>query len=741
MNVRRPLRPSLLCLAVATALASAHVNADDAGDRASMATKLDRLSVVGSVEKANEAAGSAHYIGPDELEIHDYIDIHRVLRSIPGVYIVDEEGYGLRPNIGIRGSGTDRNSRITVMEDGVLIAPAAYAAPSAYYFPTTARMSAIEVRKGSSAIKAGPRTTGGAMNLISTPIPAAPTAGQVEFSYGTDASMLGHAWVGGSGTRTGWLVETVQQSSDGFKRLDSGEDTGFRLEDYLAKFRVTSDPNADLYQELEFKAVQTDQDSDETYLGLTDADFAAHPNRRYAASQLDRIVTEHRQYEVRHRIEFNPSVDLTTVAYRHTFARNWYKLASVGGSSITSILANPESQAERYGWLTGATSPVDAFVLRNNNRAYTAEGVQSVLAWAIDGGSLEHQIEAGLRWHQDEEDRFQDDDRYQMVNGRLLLTTDGAPGTQDNRVGEAQAWSFFVQDEMRFGDWLITPGLRYETIDLTQTNYVRNAGGRDLAPTSVRESSVDQWIPGLGVTRLLSDELNVFVSVHRGFNPPGPGSNADPEQSVNTEFGFRWADDAFSSEVVGFWNDYSNLVGTCTASTGGGCDIGDQFDGGEATVRGVEASASFDAGRAQGWAVAMPLTLAYTYTDAQFDSSFSSSFGEWGSVDRNDELPYLPEHTLHAAVGVEGEQWRVNLGANFIDDMRTVAGQGSVTAGERTDQAWVFDLSAAYELTDSAEVFARVENLGDEEYIVSRRPSGARPGRPRSSFIGVRVAF
>jgi outer membrane receptor for Fe3+-dicitrate len=87
-------------------------------------------------------------------------------------------------------------------------------------------MSAVEVRKGSSSIKAGPRTTGGTINLISTPIPQA-TSGRLEFGYGTDQTVQAHAWAGGSGEHTGWLLETVQQHSDGFKRLDSGGDTGY----------------------------------------------------------------------------------------------------------------------------------------------------------------------------------------------------------------------------------------------------------------------------------------------------------------------------------------------------------------------------------------------------------------------------------------------------------------------------------------------------------------------------------
>ena len=43
---------------------------------------------------------------------------------------------------------------------------------------------------------------------------------------------------------------------------------------YIAKFQFDSDPAADVYQSLRVKLGYTDQTSNQTYLGLTDADFA-----------------------------------------------------------------------------------------------------------------------------------------------------------------------------------------------------------------------------------------------------------------------------------------------------------------------------------------------------------------------------------------------------------------------------------------------------------------------------------
>ena len=94
---------------------------------------IEEVVVIGSKDEIRKIAGSGGIIEEEQLDRMDYTDLNQILSSIPGVYFREEDGFGLRPNIGIRGATTDRSQKITMMEDGILIGPAPYSAPAAYY--------------------------------------------------------------------------------------------------------------------------------------------------------------------------------------------------------------------------------------------------------------------------------------------------------------------------------------------------------------------------------------------------------------------------------------------------------------------------------------------------------------------------------------------------------------------------------------------------------------------------------
>lgn len=729
-------------LAVSTILATiplAQANAEEpVTTNDAYATVMERVMVIGNAERAQDITGSAHFIDKETLDQNNYTDINRVLRQVPGVNIQEEEGFGNRPNIGLRGGRSERSADVTIMEDGILIAPAPYASPSAYFFPRVSRMEAVEVRKGSSTIKFGPRTTSGAINLISSSVPETEEIeGLAGYGNFNTQRLQGH--YGNSYGQYGFVVDASHESSDGFKDIDIvGGDSGYSIQDVMGKFRVTTPEGADIFQALEIKIGATEEDSDETYLGLTQADFDADPYRRYAATQVDNMEAKHRQYHIRHFADFG-NWDATTTLYHNKFSRNWYKLddITVGGARLS--LANALNTPAYLSALQGASnldgSAANNLTVRANSRDYYSTGIQTDLATQLQLGDTSHDVEFGIRYHYDKEDRFQHEDLYSITNGVMALTSAGAPGSNANRHSTAKATAIYLLDEIKTGPWTLVPGLRYEYIDTKREDFNSN---------QIRENTIDEIIPGLGVSYAFTDELSLFGGVHKGFAPPSPSStNDDNEESINYELGGRYITPTLNLELTGFFNDYENLLGECTISSGctGGA-TGDQFNAGEVDAYGVEFGVGYDAASALGFSeVSIPVHFNYTYTKAEFQNNFVSAFDEWGNVTAGDELPYIPEHQFFVSAGVVAPKWEFHASGKYVDEMRTQAGSGSIPSGQGTDEAFIVDIAGEYEIHDYTRVFATVDNLFDTDYVVARRPAGARPGRPLTAIAGVKFEF
>ncbi len=410
----------------------------------------ETVTIYGSSTGAQAATGAAQYIGDEELAKFVYSDIQRVIRQVPGVSVQVEDGYGLRPNISIRGVATERSGRITLLEDNILIAPAPYSAPSAYYFPTIGRMSAIEVVKGPAAITQGPYTIGGALNMVSTPIPDA-QGGQITLEAAQDATYRLHANFGDSlNNGFGYLVEAHQWQSDGFQNIDrSVTNTGLDVTDFTTKLAYAPANSA---HSVELKLQVTDQDSNQSYLGLTDADFNGNSIRRYGLSELDNISTEHSQVILRYGYEIDPNLNVTAVAYNNQHKRDWFKTEGIdldgssnaqdysrtSWSNVISALNNNDtingiSTEQLQGILDGNIDTAEGSIqLRSNAREYFSRGIQFGLYWDETIGDVTHQLEVGLRLHKDEEDRLQRNSTYQQINGLLQLNDLGELGNAGN---------------------------------------------------------------------------------------------------------------------------------------------------------------------------------------------------------------------------------------------------------------------------------------------------------------------
>jgi len=248
-------------------------------------------------------------------------------------------------------------------------------------------------------------------------------------------------------------------------------------------------------------------------------------------------------------------------------------------------------------------------------------------------------------------------------------------------------------------------------------------------------------LPGLGIFYRLSENLGALVGINKGFVPNSPGQTADidPEESWNYELGLRYSNDAVQAQAIGFYNDYSNLKGTCTFSSGCDQTLDQEFNGGEVEVIGLEANLTTRFAISS--TISLPINIAYTHTQAEFNNDFSSSFSQWGNVSVGDPLPYLPKNQLSIEVALAHQNWRAALILKHVDSMQEAAGSSTELEGLMTDEVQQVDFSAWYQVNKQLKTYFKIDNVTDQQGIVSRRPFGARSGKPQHAQFGVKYSF
>lgn len=706
----------------------------------SLATAQDTLqtlapiTVIGSEEELFKLMGSAAFVGSEEISKSGHTDIGKILAKVPGVYVRDEDGYGNFPNISLRGADGTRSEKLTIMEDGILTAPSPYSAPAAYYSPKPARMSGIEVLKGSSQVRYGPQSTGGVINYLSTEIPD-----EQKFysrtTYGTDNTFFNHTWFGDTkdteAGKIGYLLEMHGQTSDGFRKIDgSNQDTGFDLIEPMLK--MFWEPNTALKQRIEFKVGYTDLDSNESYTGLTEADLAADPDRRYSATQFDEFASEQWRTYAKWIAEPSDALRLESAVYYNQFGREWDKLDQVNGRALHEALLNAGDVATLNGTAAGTTRTT------NNMRDHEGYGWQNQANFKFETGEITHDLAAGVRFHYDRQDAKRQRTAYAADGFGNFVATPG-PVTF-NGINETFATALYVEDEVKVGKLTLRPGARYEWLemDFTDSTGAQFSGNENL------------FTAGIGASYELSDRSTLFSGIYQGVASPSPQSylvtGTENEESLGYELGYRYRRENFNAEVVGFLTDFSQLIST---DAGFGFTNTSQ-NAGEAQVYGLESIVKYDPGLEHNLGFGLPMYVSATYTSAQFTGgNLVAGGGDGvyaGGVDGN-EIPYVPEWKLAAGVGVSGEKWEVRLDANYMgstwgtgynDDVRP--GTPTIRDG-KIPALLLFDLTADYAINENVKLLAGVLNVFDKREMVSRIPEGPRANAPRMLFGGVEVTF
>ncbi len=691
---------------------------------------------------AQQRTGSAQKITKKEIQQLGSLDPNRLFQRVAGIQVYEEDGFGLRPNISMRGTAPQRSAKINLMEDGVLAAPAPYSAPAAYYFPSIGRMDAVEVYKGSSQIEYGPNTSGGAINFRSAPLPKKFTL-QARGTAGAFSTQNQQISLGNTYRDFSYIAQWLGYRSRGFKQIDGGGPAGFNKQDFMGKFHWSPKSFKDKHA-LILKLGYAQEEANETYLGLSQTDFDRDAFRRYAASAEDQMRSFHQQTTLTHIWSINKKIRLKTTAYNNVFRRNWYKLDKIQIQdqllSIATVLEHPEEFSIAYQSLSGPVTEDDASLrLKANNRRYYSRGIQSNFQWqsSVDPG---RRFNLGLRWHTDAEDRFQWVDRYVFQNQGLTQIENGTPGSDANQIKKATALSGFVLLTQRMDRLTLKPGIRIESIALRSLNFGPNNLERfGPAQEDILNSTV-VLIPGLGFCYKWDNRTALFGGIHKGFSPPGFTKDQKAEISWNNELGLRHKRPNFSFEAVGFFNHFNRLLGSDLAA-GGGYGNNERFNAGQARVWGAETKVSKQFILSASRAIRLPISLVYTWTQTSFLSSFESDNSLFGIVEPGDQMPYIAPHQGSVTLGLEHPRWSATLNARHQSTQRSMAGQGLIPDEQIIPQRTIVDLGANYKITPSWSAGISLINALDEVYIAARHPAGLRPGHPRAVSLNLNYQY
>ncbi|HWQ94310.1 MAG TPA: TonB-dependent receptor, partial [Gammaproteobacteria bacterium] len=572
---------------------------------------MPQVEVIGERSNLEHIPGSGAVLEEETLKASRVFTTNEALRKIPGVHARDEEGLGLRPNIGMRGLNPTRSTKVLLLEDGIPLAYAPYGDNASYYHPPIERFERIEVMKGAGQILFGPQTLGGVINYI-TPAPPREFGGSVSLTAGNRDYFNGRLRLG----RSNMLLDIMRKQGDGAR-----DNTGSVLDDF--NYKAVVDLGSD--QALTLRANYYQEDSTLTYSGLTEAEYQ-NLGARYNPFKNDTFDASRYGLSATHEVALGTDATLTTNVYGAAFYRDWWRQASTTtdgqcGAAFTTarnsgVAVNPDTCNSAQGRL----------------RDYQTWGVEPRLALRHDAFGVPGELDAGVRMHFETQDR-------QQKNGASPTAREGT--LAENNERETQAYSVFVQNRFLFGKLAIAPGLRVEHIRSERTNRLTGVLG---------EVNLTEWIPGLGATFNPDERTTYFAGVHRGFAPPrtedligatGTFTDVDAEKSWNYELGVRTgAVEGVNAQLALFHNDFSNQI--AVGSIAGGSTPLAQ---GETLYQGVELSARLDGGKLMKTTGNPFLQLAYTWLPTAESQTPFKQVSDGVSVSGSatgKRLPYAP---------------------------------------------------------------------------------------------------
>ena len=663
-------------------------------------------------EKVLEHAGARTIIDRTRMQESASSSVRDVLRLVPGVQVQDSNGTGgsdVGLNLGVRGLSARLSPRSYVLMDGIPVSYAPYGQPQLSLAPVTlGNLTSVDVIRGAGSVRHGPQNVGGILNFVTRDIPK-----EFAAEVATGAEYYGHT--GNVKATPSFFVGGTSEHGLGAALLYSGiHGKGWRssndktdIDDVLLKGAYRPNGTSTLSARVHHFEGEGRMPG-----GLTTAEFAADPFQ-----------------STRRHDEFTGRRTDGSVKYLHDDGINNLEVLTYYVDSFRGSHIEQEQNGRRR--LTAAP------------RNYHYYGIESRYSRLFELGEMVHEVSVGHRYLKE------------RAHETALRTAFYTPGTEDSFAalplnayqhsnGATHATALFIDDRIDWGNWTLTPGVRYERIRTFNDVSTLTPATGTVTATRRPAANAHEWLPTLSVRYRLQDGWSVFANAGKSFGPQQYGQLAQserglhPETATTYELGSHFDNAAWHGELTLFNIDFDKeLLLTRVGVDGLWTNLG------ATRHRGVESALRYDF--AEGFPALKGLSAGMTYTFTRATSAAGNFAGR--------DLPLYSRHvaalnlryvldrwTFNADLSAQSRQHAPGSGTTYVTQENASGQLGDVPGFA------LLNLRAGYSLGPSwhnATLGAGVRNVLDRRYYTrsSDNNGGKYVGMPRTVFVQATLPF
>lgn len=391
--------------------------------------------------------------------------------------------------------------------------------------------------------------------------------------------------------------------------------------------------------------------------------------------------------------------------------------------------------------LSATTSRMDT-----SPRDYKVFAIEPRWSRAYQLGSSNSEFTIGYRYLDEDSSEF---------SGRSSTYALNAPVTEikarTTSEGGTKAYAIYADNRFDLGNWVITPGLRFESIE-THNNFTAYNQGVVVNTVSPKIDS-DEFLPSLSVMYKATDNWNIFANAGVSFGPQQYNQLArleggvaqsttdglHPEKSNNYEIGTKYLGNGLNAELTAFYLDFKKelILERDAQNNGIWTDLGGT------SHKGVELGLAYDFAYLTDALEGLKLYSNYTFTKA---------VAEAGDFEDKD-LPFYSRHTANVGLGYKVNQWSVNADM-FAQSKRHSPGSGDTYQTDESADGKLGDIPGystfavrtAYDFGEQFQVLkiaGGVKNVFDKQYFTRSTDStgGKYVGQPRTFYLQTSFDF